>query len=52
MLIKRFITEAVSEQLKSISQIEHSWHRSNVNFMVKRIAIFIAYTFQPKRSVL
>lgn len=48
LLRKRFIVETVFEQLKNISQIEHSRHRSCVSFMVNMMAGLIAYTFQEK----
>nr|WP_199399357.1 transposase [Candidatus Enterovibrio escacola] len=46
---KRFIIETVFNQLKNISQIKHSRHRSCISFMVKLLAGFIAYSFQPKK---
>lgn len=49
MLIKRFIIETVFDQLKNISQIEHTRHRSCVSFMVNLIAELIAYSFQKKK---
>ena len=49
MLRKRFIIETVFDQLKNISQIEHSRHRSCVSFMVNLLAGLIAYSFQPKK---
>ncbi len=49
MLRKRFIVETVFDQLKNISQIEHSRHRSCVSFLVNLIAGLIAYTFQKKQ---
>lgn len=50
MLRKRFVIETVFDQLKNISQIEHSRHRSLTSFMVHLIAGLIAYTFQPNKS--
>ncbi|SFM00296.1 Transposase DDE domain-containing protein [Nitrosomonas communis] len=38
LLRKRSIIETVNEQLKNISQIEHSHHRSPFNFFVNLIA--------------
>nr|WP_223823650.1 transposase [Candidatus Enterovibrio escacola] len=38
ILWKRFIIETVFDQLKNISQIEHSWHRSCISFMVNLLA--------------
>jgi Transposase DDE domain len=49
MLRKRAVIETVSDQLKNISQIEHSRHRSVFNFMVNLVAALIAYTHQSKK---
>ena len=49
LLRKRAVIEAVSDQLKNISQIEHSRHRSIFNFMVNLVAALITYTHQPKK---
>ena len=49
LLRKRFIIETINDQLKNISQIEHSRHRKPVNFAVNLIAGLIAYTFQEKK---
>ncbi|PCS22981.1 hypothetical protein BTN49_1539 [Candidatus Enterovibrio escicola] len=38
MLRKRFIIETVFDQLKNISKIEHSRHRSCISFMVNLLA--------------
>jgi len=46
---KRAIIESIIEQLKNISQIEHSRHRSPVNFVVHLIAGLIAYSHQDKK---
>ncbi len=37
MLRKRFIIETVNDQLKNITQIEHSRHRSPNGFMLNLI---------------
>lgn len=47
MLRKRAIIESVNDQLKNISQIEHSRHRSPYNFAVNLVAGLIAYSLQP-----
>jgi hypothetical protein len=47
MLRKRAIIESVIDQLKNISQVEHSRHRSVWNFYGNLVAGLIAYTFQP-----
>jgi hypothetical protein len=52
MLRKRAIIESVMDQLKNISQIEHSRHRSVVNFFVNLVAGLIAYTFREKKPSL
>ncbi len=60
MLRKRSLIETVNaqrscafgDQLKNISQISHSRHRSVLNFMVNIIAGLIAYTHQEKKPSL
>jgi hypothetical protein len=52
LLRKRAIIECVNDQLKNISQIEHSRHRSVDNFMVNLICGLIAYARQPKKPSL
>jgi hypothetical protein len=52
MLRKRAIIESVNDQLKNISQIEHTRHRSPVNFFVNLMAGLIAYTFREKKPSL
>ena len=52
MLRKRSLIETVNDQLKNISQLTHSRHRSVTNFMVNVIAALIAYTWQPKKPSL
>jgi hypothetical protein len=49
LLRKRSIIETIIDQLKNISQIEHSRHRSPVNFLVNLVAGLIAYCHQPKK---
>jgi hypothetical protein len=48
LLRKRAIIETVIDQLKNISQIEHTRHRSPVSFMLHLVAGLIAYCFQPQ----
>jgi hypothetical protein len=43
LLCKRAIIETVVNQLNNISRVEHSHHRSPVNFLVNVIAGLIAY---------
>lgn len=52
LLRKRAIVECVIDQLKNISQIEHSRHRSVSNFLVNLLCGLIAYTRQPKKPSL
>lgn len=49
---KRSIIETIIDQLKNISQIEHSQHRSPVNFGVNVLCGLIAYCYQPKKPSL
>jgi Transposase DDE domain len=52
MLRKRAIIESVMDQLKNISQVEHSRHRSVANFFVNLVAGLIAYTWREKKPSL
>jgi hypothetical protein len=52
MLRKRAIIESVIDQLKNISQIEHSRHRSVANLFVNLVAGLVAYTFRQKKPSL
>jgi hypothetical protein len=52
LLRKRAIMETIHDQLKNISQIEHSRHRSPLNFVVNLLAGLIAYSLQPKKPSL
>ena len=49
LLRKRAIIESIIDQLKNISQIEHSRHRSPVNCLVNILCGLIAYCHQPKK---
>jgi hypothetical protein len=51
-LRKRAIVESVYDQLKNISQIEHTRHRSLVGFMLNLVAGLIAYSHKPKKPSL
>ena len=48
LLRKRAVVETVIDQLKNISQIEHSRHRSVVNYFAEIVAGLIAYTYREK----
>lgn len=52
MLRKRAVIESVFDQLKNISNIEHSRHRSVANFLVNVLAGLTAYTFREKKPSL
>lgn len=52
LLRKRSLIETVNDQLKNISQLDHSRHRSFDNFMVNLVAALIAYSLQPKKPSL
>ena len=52
LLRKRCLIETRNDQLKNVSQIEHSRHRSLTGFMVNLVGGLIAYTFQPKKPSL
>jgi len=52
MLRKRAIIESVVDQLKNISQIEHSRHRSVTNFFVNLVAGLVADTHREKKPSL
>ena len=49
---KRFVIGTIVDQLRNISQIEHSRNRSTTNFVVTLIAGLIAYTWQAKKPSL
>jgi transposase len=51
-LRKRAIVESIYDQLKNISQIQHTRHRSPVGFMINLLAGLIAYCHQPKKPSL
>ena len=52
MLRKRGIIETVTDQLKNISQIEHSRHRSPINCFGPILGGLIAYCHQPKKPTI
>lgn len=52
LLRKRALVESVFDQLKNISQIEHSRHRSTTNFIVNMLSGLAAYCLQPKKPSL
>ena len=48
LLRKRSIIETINDQLKNISQIEPTRHRSVANFLVNLVCGLIAYCHQRK----
>lgn len=52
LLRKRSIIETINDQLKNISQIEHSRYRSFTDFLVNLLAGLLAYCCQPKKPSL
>ena len=52
MLRKRSIIETIHDQLKNISQIEHTRHRSLTNYMINIITGLVAYSYQDKKPAL
>lgn len=52
LLRKRSLIETVNDQLKNISQIEHSRHRSVSNFLVNLLGGLTAYSHQEKKPSL
>jgi len=52
LLRKRAIIETIYDQLKNICQIEHTRHRSPLNFLVNLVCGLIAYCHLPKKPSL
>jgi hypothetical protein len=52
LIRKRAVIESIHDQLKNISQIEHSRHRSPTNFLVNLIGGLIAYCHQPVKPLM
>lgn len=52
LLRKRSIIETVNDQLKNISQVEHTRHRAVTSFLINVCAGLVAYTYQPKKPQL
>jgi hypothetical protein len=52
MLSKRFIIETINDQLKNISFIEHSRHRSMNGFMLNLLAGLVAYCLKKDKPSL
>ena len=52
LLRKRALIESINDQLKNICQIEHTRHRSPLNFLGHLLAGLAAYCHQPKKRSL
>lgn len=52
LLRKRSIIETINDQLKNISNIEHSRHRSLTNCMINVVAGLISYSYREKKPSL
>jgi hypothetical protein len=52
MLSRRFIIETINDQLKNISQIEHSRHRSPNGFMLNLLVGLVAYCLKDNKPTL
>lgn len=51
-LKKRSIIETIIDQLKNLYHIEHSRHRSPINFLVNTVAALVAYAWRPHKPAL
>jgi hypothetical protein len=49
VLSKRFIIETINDQLKNISYIEHSRHRSMIGFMLNILAGLVTYCLKENK---
>ena len=49
LLRKRALIESINDELKNMCQVEHTRHRSPINFLVNLFAGLVAYTFFPKK---
>ena len=52
ILRKRNLIETVNDQLKNISGVEHSRHRSPLNALIHICAGLLAYSWQPKKPAM
>ena len=49
MLRKRSLIETVNDQFKNVCDIEHSRHRSPINFLVNVVSALVSYTWLPTK---
>ena len=52
MLRKRFVIETINDKLKNECQIEHTRHRSPINFIINILAGLTCYQMTPKKPAL
>ena len=52
MLRKRAIIESVNDELKNICQIQHTRHRSPINWLMNLLSGLVGYIFLPKKPAL
>lgn len=52
LIRKRAVIESIFDQLKNISQIEHSRHRKPSHFLVNLVGSLLAYSFQPTKPMM
>ena len=52
MLSRRFIIETINDQLKNISQIEYSRHRSSHGFILNLMGGLVAYCLKQNKPTL
>lgn len=52
LLRKRSLIETVNDQLKNISPLEHTRHRSLIGFMVNVVCALMAYSWPPNKPSL
>ena len=52
LLKKRMLIESVIKEIKTQTQLQHTRHRSFVNFQVNMVAALIAYTYLEKKPSL
>ena len=48
-LKQRGIVETIIDQLKNLYYVEHSRHRSPINFLVNTVGALVAYTWRPNK---
>lgn len=48
-LNKRYIIETINDQLKNFFHIDHTRHRSVMNFQTNVLAGLLAYVFKPNK---